>query len=147
MISIRNIGQGFSQISITENGTTPLEVVGETFPSFDFGGYTGNLYIGGHPNIGSLRSARLQNTADLCIDYIHTANKSIPLIDGDSPNYHPFMVQPGCPASQCSAAMTVTLTNISAYLGFNVYTRDTSDVTGLTLIFRTRFVLLDMCTS
>ena len=53
--TITNLIAGFGSLVVTENGTGPLQFVGESFQSFDFASYNGDLFIGGHPQLSTVQ--------------------------------------------------------------------------------------------
>ena len=53
--TIANLTAGFDSLVVIESNTKPLQFLGESFQSFNFAAYNGELFIGGHPQLGTVQ--------------------------------------------------------------------------------------------
>lgn len=73
--TIANLAAGFDSMVVTENGTRPLQLLGESFQSFDFASYNDDLFIGGHPQLSTVQVCVHQRVVCACVSmYICVAS-------------------------------------------------------------------------
>lgn len=64
--TIANLSAGFDSLVVIESGTRHLQFLGESFQSFDFAAYNAELFIGGHPQLGTVQVCILHWDVPTC---------------------------------------------------------------------------------